>query len=164
MKVVNQTSLKKAEEFLKRKMSGYTTVNLEVTMKEMPFPKSKAGQASRGFCKYPFVKTKRMKLGNMKAGYYAWKKGTFRITTAIDINLAYPYEERMPVATRQLAVDFEWIYDKEMLRNAEENMVWILGHEVWHYLCKTKQEKGNYQTKSNANGYKWLREFKQEES
>jgi hypothetical protein len=57
-------------------------------------------------------------------------------------------------------IGFSWIMDEEKVIDAEEAMVWIAGHEAWHYLCKTKQEKGNHQTKANKAGFAWLREFK----
>jgi hypothetical protein len=45
------------------------------------------------------------------------------------------------------------------VRSADEAMVWIVGHETWHYLCKTRQLSGNWETRANRFGFEWLREF-----
>jgi hypothetical protein len=41
--------------------------------------------------------------------------------------------------------------------------VFVLGHEVHHFLCKTKQLKGtgqrNTQCQANKRGIEWLKEF-----
>lgn len=57
---------------------------------------------------------------------------------------------------------FSWVYDREKIRSADDLAIWTLGHEIWHYLCHTKQVKGNYQTKANAFGFNLLRQFKKD--
>lgn len=52
--------------------------------------------------------------------------------------------------------------DKEIANNHEECMVWLLGHELFHFLRDTKQISGkNTQSQANEYGFTLLREFKQ---
>jgi Zn-dependent peptidase ImmA (M78 family) len=42
-------------------------------------------------------------------------------------------------------------------------MVWIAGHELFHFLRHTRQVEGiQRETRANRWGFKWLREFKAE--
>jgi len=53
-------------------------------------------------------------------------------------------------------------YDKEIVNDIEENMSWLLGHELYHFLRKTKQISGyNTQSQGNEFGFKFIREFKE---
>jgi hypothetical protein len=51
--------------------------------------------------------------------------------------------------------------DEEIVKNCQEEMVWLLGHELFHFLRDTKQIKGkNTQAQANEYGFECLREFK----
>jgi len=55
--------------------------------------------------------------------------------------------------------------DKELTTNYEEIMVWLLGHELFHFFRDTKQIEGkNTQSQANEFGFKCLREFKRNQS
>jgi len=155
MKIINKTNCKKAEEFLIEKLKPYNTENLEVKMIYGDF----RGGLNTGYCKYPMKEIK-TKCGFTKRRYD--KSGIVKITAEINKRRKLPDVEQESISTTQFPEKHCFIFnlDKEEIRNDDENMVWILGHEVWHFLCKTKQERGNRQTKANANGFKWLREFK----
>lgn len=51
-----------------------------------------------------------------------------------------------------------WSYVTEDITFYDQNevMVFIFGHEFWHFLCKTKQERGNWETKANKFGIEVL--------
>jgi hypothetical protein len=38
-------------------------------------------------------------------------------------------------------------------------MAFVFGHELWHFLCRTKQKSGNWQTKANKFGIEVLEAF-----
>jgi len=158
MEIKNLTNCKKAEEFLKEKLKDYDTERLVVTMKYCDvFPHA-------GFCRFPFKKVD----GSRRGGYFNWKTGLFRITARVKPDIkerkfldGLSYNLIEPIGSRQLdSHQWRYIFDAERIEDDDENMVFILGHEIWHYLCKTKQAKGNYQTKANLNGFNWLRKFK----
>ncbi|KKK89540.1 hypothetical protein LCGC14_2732080, partial [marine sediment metagenome] len=58
---------------------------------------------------------------------------------------------------------FEWITKEVSFNNIEEMLVFVLGHEVHHFLCKSKKLKGtgqrNTQCQANKRGIEWWKEF-----
>jgi len=54
----------------------------------------------------------------------------------------------------------KYVFDADRIYTRDEALAWILGHEFWHYFCFTKQERGNFETKANACGFRWLRNFR----
>jgi hypothetical protein len=153
MNITNKTNCKLAEQFIVERMKQYKTDNLDINMSYGNFS---AINSSAGYCRYPTKKS-----ASRRGWRFDLSKGIFKIRVRVNERILYPFQEIMSVATKPInETMWEWINDKEELRNEEENMVFVLGHEMWHFLCKTKQEKGNRQTKANAFGYKMLREFK----
>jgi hypothetical protein len=154
MNIINKTPFQKAEKFIIKKLSSYNTDRLTIKMNYGDFKRK-----TQGHCSYPVKRVEKPK-GRSKGWYIDYKKGEWKISTTVS-KTKDEDQIRMAVSTRQLGNGFfEWLYDTETEVTDEEQMVWLLGHEIWHFLCKSKQEKGNWETRSNANGFKWLREFK----
>ena len=132
--IINHTELLEAEDFIKEKIAPYNVSGLEIHLKWH----NRQWWLTSGYCKY------RRKL----------------IVAAVKYGLEYPQIRRMPINTAQHPDYYKWIYDKEQADSADEFMVWIAGHEFWHYLCRSKQAKGNCETNANKFGFEWMREFK----
>lgn len=147
MNLKNKTGkCKKAEKWFRDCIaaSDYDTRRLWVEMK-----KSKSRKGVVGYCQYPRG------------------SGAYLIRAGVNFDYKYPFELILAIGSKPFAGEmagkgfgFKWVEDKEEIRNVDDFMIWILGHELWHYLCHTKQAKGNYQTKANAYGFALLRAFK----
>lgn len=61
--------------------------------------------------------------------------------------------------------EYYWIVEKRVMRDLEDMVVELLGHETWHFLCHSGQMKGtgerNTQARANLEGLRWLREFQE---
>jgi len=141
MELRNKTDFRRAELFFEEKMKKYDVSRLLVEMKYT----SSEGVVT-GWCQYP-------RKYNRTEPYH--------IIVRVNPNLNYPRMWNHYVGTIQIPNGFSPIEDHEEFRSPEDAMVYVLGHEAWHFLCKTKQERGNWQTKANASGFKFLREFKE---
>ncbi len=154
MKINNKTNFKKAEQFLIYKSSNYDTSRLVVTMST-----ACKGERYKGYCAYP------TKPGKSAKGWrFDLAKGIFRITSNVNLKSHYPYKGEVSIGTKSINERmFEWITKEVSFNNIEEMLVFVLGHEVHHFLCKTKQLKGtgqrNTQCQANKRGIEWLREF-----
>lgn len=143
----NNTTCTEAEAFLRRKLEGIKT----------EFPRNrKLGKELQVFLKWSTGK-------QPMAGYCRYKD--FFVTCRINKDLTYPYSFLDPVGTQTRIMEnggraWTFVTQQVTFNDAEEAMVYLIGHEMWHFLCKTKQAKGNRQTKANLNGIKWLDEFR----
>lgn len=64
-------------------------------------------------------------------------------------------------AYRRVAVTgWKYISEEVTFCDQSEVLVFIFGHELWHFLCKTKQERGNWETKANKFGIEVLKAFR----
>jgi len=144
--LINETSCNAAERFIQAKVqeSGYLVDNLRCRMKW-----SRGKHAVVGYCCYPD------------------KNSTlYTISARVMKHARLPVNLKYGVGTWQKKTDdggrlWGFVHDEESTGSHDQLMVWIVAHELWHFLCKTKQEKGNYQTKANVFGFKWMREFKE---
>jgi len=135
-----------------------------------------------------FVEVKKSRSREIVVGYckYPRGRGNYLIRVGVNFQISLPYVLRYAVETKRVKTpgdgtpeacelerergvvdcnisrdgEFLWIYDSERCATFDELVIWILSHELWHYLCHTKQATGNYQTKANAYGFKILRQFK----
>ncbi len=154
MEVNNKTKFKRAEQFLIFQLSNYDTERLVVTMST-----ACKGEKYRGYCSYPTKPGK-----SMRGWRFDFAKGIFRVTSNVNTRAHYPYTETMSIGTKQIDKKrFEWITEEVQFDNPEEVIVFVLGHEVHHFLCKSKQLKGtgqrNTQCQANKKGIEWLRKF-----
>jgi len=136
--IKNHTNLVHAEKFIRMKLEQYDTSKLKLHLK---YTKSRTNSYD-GYCRYK----------------------DFYTVAAINeelLKLRLPFEMIWAIGTEQVTEQiYNFIEDSEEVTTFDEVMVWIAAHELWHFLCKTKQEKYNYQTRANKFGFLWLREFK----
>jgi len=123
-----------------------------------------------GRCNYPISTQKVNKF--KKFGKKLKRKKLFDIICRIGKYTEYPYTERMYIGCKESNTfnensviprkhQLEWIWDEEEYKDINEMVIWIFGHEIFHYLRKTRQVEGqNTQSQANKFGFKLLREFK----
>src|SRR3989344_7496656 len=150
MQFENFTELKSIEPFILDELKKHKT----------EFPRN------RKFGKELTINLKWADLGDSRAsvvGYFRYKD--FMMNCRVNKNALYPLIKKMPVGSKKLNSfffnkPFRYIYDQEVLNNHEEAMVWVFAHELWHFLCKSKQAKGNFETKANKFAFEMLRKYK----
>ncbi len=97
-------------------------------------------------------------------GYYRWSDQ--RIVLAVKRRLRYPRTAAYGVATRPLRRPgfgrrpYRLVWHKACFGSPDELVVFVAGHEFWHFLCHVGQRKRDYETKANCHGFLWLSEFK----
>ena len=96
------------------------------------------------------------------SGYYRWDDR--RMVVAVQPGLRYPFKAAYSVASkgrgRHARLSTQQIWYEELFDSADDLLVFVAGHEMWHYLCHTRQRRGDQETKANCHGFMWLREFK----
>lgn len=110
-----------------------------------------------GICKYPISKRRSNKTGEKARTH-------FKIICRIGKNKIFPCIHKDYVGTKSYPDKhlWEWIFDQEKINDNDEGFIFIFGHELWHFLRKTKQELGrNNQSQANKFGFKLLRLFKE---
>lgn len=113
-----------------------------------------------GYCSYPLTKKRaeRNKLKNERIGY--------RITCRLSADTEYPKKVKLYVRPEVTKVGTMTFFspreDEEVARTRQEHMAWLLGHELFHFLRKTKQVPGqNTQAQANVHGFEFMRKFKE---
>jgi hypothetical protein len=95
-------------------------------------------------------------------GYYRWND--HRIVVAVKSRLHYPLTAAYSVANqrpgqRQLRRSTVW--HEERFESPDDLLVFVAGHEIWHYLCDSGQRDArDEENRANRNGFMWLREFR----
>ena len=133
---INQTDLHVAAEWIREKLSGYDTSKLRLHLK-------RHGRKDQVF-----------------SGYYRFDD--FLIVAAVHEKLTFPFLLQKPIGStpnKRRRVGYDYLWDELTITSADQAMVWVAGHECWHYLCKTKQEKGNWETRANKFGFAWAKAF-----
>ena len=98
-------------------------------------------------------------------GYYRWDDK--RMVLAIKQRLRYPRIAAYGVGTtrrtdRRLGgLPYRLVWHEEQFNSPDDLLVFVAGHEFWHFLCHTGQRKRDHETKANCHGFAWLREFQQ---
>jgi hypothetical protein len=96
------------------------------------------------------------------SGYYRWDDR--RMVVAVQAGLRYPFKAAYSVASKgrghRARLSTQQIWYEELFDSADDLLVFVAGHEMWHYLCHTRQRKGDQETKANCHGFLWLSEFK----
>ena len=97
-------------------------------------------------------------------GYYRW--ADHRMVLAVKKRLRFPRAASYAIATTPLAVKkpgarpYRLVWHEERFDSPEDLLVFVAGHEFWHFLCHTGQRKRDHETKANCHGFTWLREFR----
>ena len=136
---INATDLPLAPNWIKNKLKAYDTRPLRFHLKRH----RRKDQLFSGYCRYK----------------------DFLIVAAIHEKLPLPFLLQKPIKSKpnsRTALGYEYIWREMTVTTADQALVWVAGHECWHYLCKTKQQKGNWETRANNFGFDWLEEFTQQ--
>lgn len=126
------------------------------------FLRAKAALADAGALSIHIKYTKAR--GRDLNGYYRWEDQ--RMVLAIKQRLRYPRMAAYGVGTlpktdRRLGGrPYKLVWHEERFDSADDLLVFVAGHEFWHFLCHTGQRKRDHETKANCHGFAWLREFR----
>ncbi|MFN2376585.1 MAG: hypothetical protein ABR538_08610 [Candidatus Binatia bacterium] len=97
-------------------------------------------------------------------GYYRWEDR--RMVLAVKQRLRYPRSAAYGVGTRPRdsrrlgGVPYSLVWHEERFDSEEDLLVFVAGHEFWHFLCHSGQRKRDHETRANCHGFVWLREFR----
>jgi hypothetical protein len=97
-------------------------------------------------------------------GYY--RLTDRRIVIAVKKRLRYPRKAAygvgsVPAAKRGVrGRPFKLVWHEERFDGPDDLLVFVAGHELWHFLCHSGQRKRDHETKANCNGFLWLHEFR----
>jgi hypothetical protein len=97
-------------------------------------------------------------------GYYRWDDR--RMVLAVKQRLRYPRRAAYGVGTqardwqRLGGRPYRLLWHEETFASPDDLLVFVAGHEFWHYLCHSGQRKRDHETRANCNGFAWLREFR----
>ncbi|MBN1766282.1 MAG: hypothetical protein JW860_13565 [Sedimentisphaerales bacterium] len=133
---INSTELNRAADWICQRLEQYDTTKLRLHLKRH----RRRDQVFSGYCRYE----------------------DFLVIAAIHEKLPLPFCLCKPISTRpnrRRRRGFDYIWHEMPVYTEEQALVWVTGHECWHYLCKTKQLKGNWETRANKYGFQWLDEF-----
>lgn len=147
-KIVNRSGLVEAEKFLSAKIEQYKMDNLMVTM-NVSNQQWMGNQLVKGFCG-----------SSLEQG-----QEVYLVSPCVNKSIPLPYKFSQAVVNKiEQGTQKEWdqAYNSEVISTYEEAMVWILGHECWHFLCAVGEREGNTEANANKNGFKWLEEFREE--
>ncbi len=96
-------------------------------------------------------------------GYYRWADQ--RMVIAVKKRLRFPRTAAYAVSTTPRTTKkpgtrpYRLVWHEERFDSPEDLLVFVAGHEFWHFLCHTGQRKRDHETKANCHGFTWLREF-----
>lgn len=97
-------------------------------------------------------------------GYYRWEDR--RMVLAVKQRLRYPRSAAYGVGTRPRdsrrlgGAPYSLVWHEERFESEEDQLVFVAGHEFWHFLCHSGQRKRDHETRANCHGFAWLREFR----
>ena len=130
--------------FLRQKVAQFDARNLEY-LRLYDRTGVTATKGVWGRCRYP---NRKKKLG-------------YRIRCCVSI-AQFPNPVKWAVGTRQLDPrQWEWVWREDQFHTLEEALVWIAGHEAFHWLRHSRQIPGrNHETQANRAGFAWLDEWR----
>ncbi|HEY2773292.1 MAG TPA: hypothetical protein VGK20_04470 [Candidatus Binatia bacterium] len=97
-------------------------------------------------------------------GYYRWDDR--RMVLAVKKRLRYPRMAAYGVGTmprktpRRGGLPYRLVWHEDRFESPDDLLVFVAGHEFWHFLCHTGQRKRDHETKANCLGFSWLLEFR----
>jgi hypothetical protein len=97
-------------------------------------------------------------------GYYRWDDR--RMVLAVKQRLRYPRRAAYGVGTQSRdwqrlgGRPYRLLWHEETFASPDDLLVFVAGHEFWHFLCHSGQRKRDHETRANCNGFAWLREFR----
>lgn len=136
---INATDLDLAPAWICRRLELFDTTSLRLHLKRH----RRKDQFFSGYCRY----------------------SDYLTVAAIHEELPVPFRLVRPVGSRKnrrCRRGFEYLWDEMPVVTPDQALVWVAGHECYHYLCKTRQLRGNWETRANRFGFDWLRVFARE--
>jgi len=94
------------------------------------------------------------------SGYFRYRDRL--IVAAVRRRQRFPLKNQWPVGSRPVRTGrgWAWVWDEEPVRDRDELMVWIAGHEAFHFLRHTRQIGGiQRETRANRFAFEWLRGY-----
>jgi hypothetical protein len=101
--------------------------------------------------------------GRDVTGYYRFADR--RIVLAVKKRLKYPRRAAYGVGSRPLdrkrlgSRPFKLVWYEETFTSSADLLVFVAGHEFWHFLCHSGQRSGDFEVRANCHGFMWLGEF-----
>ena len=133
---VNATDLTQAATWIRQKLASFDTSLMRLHLKRH----RRKDQVFSGYCRYD----------------------DFLVVAAIHQRMPLPFLLQKPIGSvpnKRRKRGFDYIWHEQVIETAEQALVWVAGHESWHYLCKTGQMKGNWETRANRYGFAWSQEY-----
>jgi len=190
LNVINNTNLHDAQRFMEDKMSRYDTENLTVRMHAKPIRSIYSGLCTYPIRKLS-KKTGKYRSNYAKGDYkikatinseVLFPRGESATVGTISFEglMSMPLDGARTLQEKYARYDsilnqedkhlcdsqrgFFWIKRRIGFTCLEEMMVFLLGHEMWHYMCRSGKMKGtgqrNTQARADKEGVAWLQEFK----
>lgn len=97
-------------------------------------------------------------------GYYRWEDR--RMVLSVKQRLRYPRSAAYGVGTRPRdhqrlgGAPYSLVWHEDRFESEDDLLVFVAGHEFWHFLCHSGQRKRDHETRANCHGFAWLREFR----
>jgi hypothetical protein len=95
-------------------------------------------------------------------GYYRFEDQ--RMVLAVKQRLRYPRLASYGIGTlprtKAGGAPYELVWFEDRFDNPDELLVFVAGHEVWHFLCHSGQRRGDFETRANCHGFLWLAEYR----
>jgi hypothetical protein len=101
--------------------------------------------------------------GRDVTGYYRFADR--RIVLAVKKRLKYPRQAAYGVGSKPVdrkrlgSRPYKLVWYEETFTSAEDLLVFVAGHEFWHFLCHSGQRRGDFEVRANCHGFMWLGEF-----
>ena len=98
-------------------------------------------------------------------GYY--RSDDRRLVAAVRPGLKYPVKAAYsvgyaPKKDGRSGLGRQKIWYEDRFESPDDLLVFVAGHEIWHFLCDSRQRAASHDEEALANrlGFLWLREFK----
>lgn len=142
----DDTSFDDVSAFIAQQLRPFDTSKLDRFWLKFHAKKNDPGH---GFCKYP----KRLKKGSRQFKHH------YLINAGVNQNFSFPYQWDVPVGTETHPNNtWTWVTENTTFEDEKEYLVWLCGHEAFHFLRHSRQVPGqNTQAQANAYGLEWLR-------
>jgi hypothetical protein len=136
---LNATDLHEAAEWIQQQLEPFDTSPLRLHLKRH----RRKDQLFSGYCRYD----------------------DSLIVAAIHEKMPVPFLLQKPIGStpnKRRRCGYDYLWHELVIETEAMAMVWVVGHECWHYLCKTKQMKGNWETRANKYGFEWAERYANE--
>lgn len=145
-----------AIRFIREKLNDYDLSKLsEIKFAHKPYDSRKNFSNVWGDCKYPWILGKTDKV-----------KYTYRISARVrgeDDGCRWKYSDFPRVRRQNRRYGFNGMYPGQIYNTIAELMVFIIGHEIYHYLCNTEQlpHSDRDEKRADTMGDDWVKKYRE---